>query len=36
MLGVWNGEETAKDRERWRQAVVAAMDLKGQRKRRRR
>lgn len=28
MLGVWNGEETAIDRENWRQVVVAAMGLK--------
>jgi hypothetical protein len=31
MLRGWNGEETAKDREKWRQVlvVVAAMGLKG-------
>lgn len=28
MLGVWNGEETAIGREKWRQVVVAAMGLK--------
>jgi len=29
MLGVRNVEETAKDREDWRQYVIAAMGLKG-------
>jgi len=29
MLGVRNAEETAQNREEWRQYVVAAMDLKG-------
>jgi hypothetical protein len=30
MLGVWNGEETVRVREKWRQVFVTAMGLKSQ------
>lgn len=29
MIGVENAEEVSRDKEKWRDAVVAAMDLNG-------